>query len=101
MLLLNINEKPHMGNPMTLSYLTLGDFESSRLRSLTFQNIIFSKGADVGLMLLLNTNRKLYMGSPMTLSYLTWRNLERSSKGHSDFEVLYLAKEHCPAIYFY
>ena len=90
-----------MGSSMTLSYLTLGDLESSRSRSLTFQNIISGKGAELGIMLLLNTNRKLYMGSRMTLTYLTWSNLERSSKGHSDFEALYLAKEHCPAIYYY
>ncbi len=45
MLLLNINRKPYMGSPVTLSHLTLSDLERSNSRSLRFQSLISCKGA--------------------------------------------------------
>ncbi len=77
MLLLNINRKAYMESPMTLSHLTLSDFERSLSRSLKFRKLISRKGAGLGYMLLLNINRKPYMGSPVTISYLTLSDLER------------------------
>ena len=51
-----------MGSLMTLSHLTLGDFESSISKSLRFQKLISRKGAELSHMLQLNINRKPYMG---------------------------------------
>ncbi len=65
MLLLNINRKPYMGSPVTLSHLTLSDLKRSNSRSLAFQSLISCKGAELGDILLLNINRKAYMGSPL------------------------------------
>ncbi len=80
-LLLNINGKPYMRSPMTLSHLTLSYLERSNSRSvrLRFRSLISRKGAELGHMLLpvLDINRKQYMGSPMTLSHLTLGDLER------------------------
>ncbi len=78
MLLLNINRKPYMGSPMTLSHLTLSDLESSMSRSIRFQRLISRKAVELYHKLILNINRKSYMGSPMPLSYLTLSDIERS-----------------------
>ena len=63
MLLLNINRKPYIGSPMTLSHLTLIALGRSISRSHRFQRLISRKVAELGHMLLLNTNRTPYMGS--------------------------------------
>ncbi len=60
MLLLNSNRKVYMGSPVTFSHLTLGDLERPNLRSLSLQNLISRKGAELSHMLLLNINRKVY-----------------------------------------
>ena len=86
MLLLKINWKPYMGNPMTLSNFTLSDLERSKSRLLKFQSLTSRKGALLGPILLLNINRKPYTGNLMTPSDLTLSDLERSIAGHSDFE---------------
>ncbi len=75
MLLLNINRKPYIGSPITLSHLTLSDLERSISRSLRFQRFISHKAAELGHMLLLNTNRKsrsnviVVLDSPYMISY--------------------------------
>ncbi len=80
MLPLNINRKPYMGIPMTLSHLS--DLERSISKSLSFQKLISRKSDALGHMLPLNTNRKSYMVSPKPPSYLTLSNLDRSKLGY-------------------
>ncbi len=66
MLLLNINIKPYMGSPVTLSPLTLSDLERSNSRSHS-EALCLAKE--------LGPYRKpyiMYMRSPMTLSHLTF-----------------------------
>ncbi len=71
MLLLNINSKPYMGSPVTLSHLTLSDIERAISKSLRFQRLISHKAAELDDLLLLNTNRISYTGrSHLTLSGL-------------------------------
>ncbi len=89
MLLLNINRKPYMGSPMTLSYLTLSDPEKCKARLLRFRSSISAKGAELGHMLLLNINRKACMGSPLVRLHWTLVTLKGQYQGHSDFEGLY------------
>ncbi len=80
MLPLNINRKPYMGIPMTLSHLS--DLKRSISKSLSFQKLISRKSDALGHMLPLNTNRKSYMVSPKPPSYLTLSNLDRSKLGY-------------------
>ncbi len=58
---------------MTVAYLTLGDPESSKSRSLRIH-----KRTELGHMLLLNVTMNPYMESLMTLSYFTLSDVERS-----------------------
>ena len=44
MLLLNINRKPCMGNPVALSHLTFSDLEMSKSRALIFQSLMSRNG---------------------------------------------------------
>ena len=70
MLLLNINRKPYMGSPMTLSHLTL---VTLKVKVNQISKHISRKGAELGHMLLCNINRNPYMRSPMTLAVdLEW-----------------------------
>ena len=75
-----------MGNPMTLSNLTLSYLERSNSRSFRFQSLRSRKGAQLGPMLLLNNNTKPYMGSPITLSNLTLSEIERSKSRSFRFQ---------------
>ncbi len=43
----NINRKPYMGSPMTLSHLALRDLERSISRSHRFQRLISRKAAEL------------------------------------------------------
>ncbi len=61
MWLLDINKKPYMGSPMTLSYLNLSDLERSKSSHSDFNVLYLVKGTELGHMLLLNIYRKAYM----------------------------------------
>ncbi len=71
---------------MTPSHLTLRDPERSKSRSLRFQSLISSKGADLDPMLVLTINTKPYMASPMALSNLTLTDLEMSKSRSLTFQ---------------
>ena len=73
MLLLNINKKPHMGSPMTLSHLTLSGLERSKSTPFRFRSFVPRKGADLDHTLLLNINRKACMGE--SIGAITFRRL--------------------------
>ena len=72
-----------MGNPKTLSHLTLRDIEVSKSRSLRFLSLISGKGAMLLHMLLFNINRKAYLGSPFVQLHLTLVAFLGRSRGHS------------------
>ena len=65
MLLLNINRKPYMGSPMTLTFHLEWHWKVNiKVTQISKAYIIFRKAAELGHMLLLNTNRKSYVESP-------------------------------------
>ncbi len=87
MLLLNVNRKPYMEIPLTLSQVTLSNIERSKLRSLRFPSIICRKGAELAHMLLIN--RKACMSSLLVRLQLTLVTLKGQCQGHADFEGLH------------
>ena len=73
MLLLDTTRKPHMGSPMTLSHLSLCDFERSKLKSLSI-----SLRSRVWPHVTITHQQESLYGESIGASTFDFRDLERS-----------------------